>query len=303
MVKYHTWARRQDDDAVAKLRKLRDTVRRWEGSISPDHMSARRKASLPCFKDIFITEILFFGILQTAEIIALLYEATQGPPLPLESPALNPTGGVTGKPPIDLDYKKDPTRPGGGVFIVRGQVAQNENLKDVPVGVIISSTSESRMDSGEGGSVPGPSSISAPPTAVSGRDDTSALFASSSFAPPLPNETSTTSRPTVTPLYNGSGIPSAVRSTANDQQRPTSQPTSPMVNLTPIGRQSDGYMNVNPAMNVQGKTIQVMNVLDGAPSGNNLQEFASADNGFLEGIPGGMFDWGESVVSNVAKKW
>jgi len=30
---------------------------------------------------------------QTAEIIALLYEATQGPPLPIdEPPALNPTG-------------------------------------------------------------------------------------------------------------------------------------------------------------------------------------------------------------------
>ena len=42
---YHTWARRRDGEAAAKLRKLRDCVRRWEGSISPDHMSARRKAS------------------------------------------------------------------------------------------------------------------------------------------------------------------------------------------------------------------------------------------------------------------
>jgi len=46
LVQYHTWARRKDEDAAAKLRKLRDTVRRWEGSISPDHMSARRKACL-----------------------------------------------------------------------------------------------------------------------------------------------------------------------------------------------------------------------------------------------------------------
>ncbi|KAL0946728.1 hypothetical protein HGRIS_012908 [Hohenbuehelia grisea] len=44
LVQIHTWARRKDGDAVAKLRKLRDTVRRWEGSLSPDHMSARRKA-------------------------------------------------------------------------------------------------------------------------------------------------------------------------------------------------------------------------------------------------------------------
>ena len=36
---------------------------------------------------------MFFILNQTAEIIALLYEATQGPPLPLdEPPALNPTG-------------------------------------------------------------------------------------------------------------------------------------------------------------------------------------------------------------------
>jgi len=236
------------------------------------------------FKDILYTEVLSFGTLQTAEIIALLYEATQGPPLPLELPVLNPTGGVTGKPPaIGLDYKKDPTRPGGGVFVIRGPVAQ-----DIPAGVVISSTSESEMDLGDGHS-----SVSAPPTAVSGRDNPSALFSSSSFAPPLPSEASTTSRPTVTPLYNGPGIPSAVRSTADD-----SQPTSPLVNFTPIGRQPDNYINVNPAMNVQGKTIQVMNVLDSAQSGNTLQEFALADNGFLEGIPGGMFDWGESVVES-----
>jgi hypothetical protein len=40
---YHTWARRQDQDAAVKLKKLRDCVRRWEKSLSPDHMSARRK--------------------------------------------------------------------------------------------------------------------------------------------------------------------------------------------------------------------------------------------------------------------
>ncbi|KAF8212084.1 fungal-specific transcription factor domain-containing protein [Mycena galopus ATCC 62051] len=45
-VQYHTWVRRQDPEAVAKLLKLRDCVRRWEGAISPDHMSARRKARL-----------------------------------------------------------------------------------------------------------------------------------------------------------------------------------------------------------------------------------------------------------------
>lgn len=45
MLQYHTWARQKDAEAAAKLRKLRDCVRRWEGSISPDHMSARRKVN------------------------------------------------------------------------------------------------------------------------------------------------------------------------------------------------------------------------------------------------------------------
>ncbi|KIK57624.1 hypothetical protein GYMLUDRAFT_75242 [Collybiopsis luxurians FD-317 M1] len=98
-VQYHTFVRRKDGGAEAKLRKLRDCVRRWEKSISPDHMSARRK---------------------TAEIMALLYEAIKNPVMP-EAPILNPTGGVKGKQQALLDYKPDPNRPGGGVFVARGR--------------------------------------------------------------------------------------------------------------------------------------------------------------------------------------
>jgi hypothetical protein len=43
----------------------------------------------------------------------------------------------------------------------------------------------------------------------------------------------------------------------------------------------------------QPGNVQVMNVLDVPQGGNTIQEFALADTGFLEGIPGGMFDWGE----------
>jgi hypothetical protein len=43
LVQYHTWVRRKDPETVNKLRMLRDYVRRWESSLSPDHMSARRK--------------------------------------------------------------------------------------------------------------------------------------------------------------------------------------------------------------------------------------------------------------------
>jgi hypothetical protein len=66
--------------------------------------------------------------------------------------------------------------------------------------------------------------------------------------------------------------------------------------LTPMAAK----MNVNPAMNFQPEfssgNIQVMNVLDSTASGSNLADFQMADNGFLEGLPGSMFDWGMSIM-------
>lgn len=53
----------------------------------------------------------------------------------METPALNPTGGVTPKPPLGLEYQQDPTRPGGGVFIARTRTT--EDFKDLPAGTII----------------------------------------------------------------------------------------------------------------------------------------------------------------------
>ncbi|RDB21104.1 Acetamidase regulatory protein [Hypsizygus marmoreus] len=290
LVQYHTWARRQDDDAAAKLRKLRDCVRRWEGSISPDHMSARRKAGPFLLRN-----------KATAEIIALLYEATQGPRLPMEAPALNPTGGVTVKPQVPLDYKKDPTRPGGGVFIAHGQAAREGDFKDIPAGVIIRSTSGSGSDIGE--AAPAPAMPSASPVSVAAalndRDRASLLSTSSSFAPPLPNDVSASSPSpsSLPPMHRGlGGMSSAMRSTANQPQGVGSQPPSPLVNFTQIGRRQEGYNNMNPALNMQAQpsgNVQVINMLDGPQGGNTLQEIAMADNGFLEGIPGGMFDWGQ----------
>ncbi|KAG9318550.1 hypothetical protein JVU11DRAFT_642 [Chiua virens] len=218
LVQYHTWARRQDTEAAAKLRKLRDCVRRWEGSISPDHMSARRKA---------------------AEIIALLYEATQGPPLPLDQPPLlNPTGGVTGKRPLQgLEYKKDPSRPGGGVFVAHGEARQGD-YEGIPQGTVITSSDEES----EGKDRPdllgcrGSSLVSIAPLTYSQMDGAE------------------------------SGTPAA-------------------------------FPNMNPALNnvtSQGPgNVQVLNVLDIPQASNTLEQLAMADVGLLEGIPGGMFDWGE----------
>ncbi|KAG1754413.1 fungal-specific transcription factor domain-containing protein [Suillus lakei] len=210
LVQYHTWARRQDGEAAAKLRKLRDCVRRWEGSISPDHMSARRK---------------------TAEIIALLYEATQGPHLPLDQPPLlNPTGGVTGKRALSgLEYKKDPSRPGGGFFVAHGE-ARSGDYEDVPRGTILTSSDEEVEEAAENSQCRGSSMV------------------------------------TITPLPSARG---------------------------------DGasFPNMNPALNsVKSDTsssVQVLNVLDVPQASNTLEQFAMADVGLLEGIPGGMFDWGQ----------
>jgi len=212
LVQYHTWARRQDADAAAKLRKLRDCVRRWEGSISPDHMSARRK---------------------TAEIIALLYEATQGPPLPLDQPPLlNPTGGVKGKLPLGrLEYKKDPSRPGGGVYIAHGDARQGD-YEGIPQGTIITSSDEESDD----------------------------LLG-----------------------YRGSSL-NITR--LNAGQAEGDESSSPA-----------GFPNMNPALNnVTSQTpgnVQVLNVLDVPQASSTLEQFAMADVGLLEGIPGGMFDWGQ----------
>ncbi|KAG7092616.1 hypothetical protein E1B28_008959 [Marasmius oreades] len=214
LIQYHTYVRRKSPEAEAKLRKLRDCVARWEKSISPDHMSARRK---------------------TAEIITLLYEALHSP-MSLEKPALNPTGGVKGKDPLNLDYKPDPSRPGGGVFVARGRTSKHD-LKDIPKGMVIGGTSD---------------------------DEESEV---------------------VSTQLGGTG----------------SSATSPsMVNFSPLVAGG----NLNPAMN--GETSpnnQVINLLGHSQANSStIQEFAMADNGYLEGLPNGMFEWGEEV-STFATVW
>lgn len=213
----------------------------------------------------------------------------------MEAPALNPTGGVKPKPPVPLDYKKDPTRPGGGVFVAHGKVAREGDFSGVPSGVVISSnSSDSGSETGEAALGPFKSSVndrnraSLPPT--------------SSFAPPLPNNQSRSpqSPSLLPPAHRGIGVASSIRSTANMQSPSQNNKgvvaSSSIVQFTPIGgRRSGSYSNVNPTLNMQVQqpgNVQVMNVLDVPQGGNTIQEFALADTGFLEGIPGGMFDWG-----------
>ena len=162
--------------------------------------------------------------------------------MPMEPAALNPTGGVTGKEAPSLDFRKDPTRPGGGVYVAQG--ARASDFKDLPAGTVIN-----ELD----GAAATPSSATS-----TDRTDRNFTFSPSSFVPTLPSNNAGLS---TQQMDYALGVPS----------------------------------NVNPAMNgaaVGGPSVQVLNTLEGSPS--SLAEFQQADS-FLDGLPGGMFDWGESI--------
>ncbi|KAI9510216.1 fungal-specific transcription factor domain-containing protein [Russula earlei] len=214
LVQYHTWARRQDQDAAMKLKRVRDCIRRWEKSLSPDHMSVRRK---------------------TAEIIALLYEATQGPPPQMERPALNPTSNVTTNKPPSVGG-----RPGGGVFVAHGTA--KGAYPEVAPGVIIEDHSEEE-DEGEVMSLLSKDGL------TRGADD---------------------------------AAPAGARGDEDGGAR------------SQVALGQEGKTNVNPMLNEECENVQVVNVLDsGLASTRALEQLALADNNWLDGIPGGMFDWGQ----------
>jgi len=260
----------------------------------------------------------------------------------MEAAALNPTGGVKVKPPVMLDYKKDPTRPGGGVFIAHGSKAGE--FKDVPEGTVISGSSEEDAAGDSEGEVASlvatpaaGTSISLPAANYNDRARAYDLSSPSPFAPvALPSNSNANTNlnsnnrngymqpSSSSPAHHdvdmdyrngrvgGWMMPvSAMRSATsvephNEQGIVASgSNAAPLVNLTPLNR-GGHYANVNPAMNMQAQNtsgnVQVMNLLDGAQNGNNLASYQMADNGFLEGIPGGMFDWGVSFCFPFAQK-
>jgi hypothetical protein len=226
-------------------------------------MSARRKAGpLQLRRAIFQSDTQHF-FFQTAEIIALLYEATLGPTPTIDVPALNPTSGVKVNPPIGgLVYKKDSSRPGGGIFVAQG----GGNYGQLPDGLYINDNNGS-----EGKALP-------------------------SLSPPLDNKPST--------FFSWSSIGSLSNFPAASPQRVSQHETSASlsssntepstVNAYTSSGLAGADQNVNPVMNssVPGN-VQVMNVLDVPQASNTLEQFAMADIGLLEGIPGGMFDWGK----------
>ena len=224
---------------------------------------------------------------------------------------LNPTGGVKGKQPVILDYKQDPSRAGGGIFVAQSQVPE---LKDVPKGVVIR---KSEVDIGDSkGEDSSPAASTAAVSSVSllasnnNNDQVRAAFPSSRTGSSASRAVSKTTRQralppdafeqsmfTVTsPVVNYAGSFVAPPPLTGGHEAGVVSNPATMVKVTPLTAAGmSSKMNVNPVMNQTESSsgnVQVMNVLDEVASGTSLVNFQMADDGFLEGLPGGMFDWG-----------
>lgn len=129
--------------------------------------------------------------LQTAEILTLLFEATQSPPSadPTQHtvPPLEPTAGT--RPRIDnylqIKWEEDASRPGGGIFVTKDPSVTKE-LTDIGEGVIVNEP------------VPGDSKTSA----TDGQGDTATSPATDRA---LPSASTSTFANSTVPQSNGSG--------------------------------------------------------------------------------------------------
>ena len=198
-----------------------------------------------------------------------------------------------------LDFKQDPSRPGGGIFVANSKR------------VISQLDEENGTSEGENASPAAAYTVAASSVSLFNANDNDPARADSSS---ISTSISKPSRKHVLPpdafeqsmfLSSPNVVPLDVLITESSSLRPpvtgSESGAASFVKLTPLaGPLVDVKMNVNPAMNVQPEpssgNIQVMNVLDSAASGLNLADFQMADNGFLEGLPGRMFDWGMFLV-------
>ncbi|KAF8333946.1 fungal-specific transcription factor domain-containing protein [Cantharellus anzutake] len=238
LVQYHTWARRKDPDAQACLGRLKDCVQRWDRAVEPGHMPTRRK---------------------TAEIISLLYEATQSP-VPRNFWPKNPTAGVESRNQEDADalvWKKDPSRPGGGLFIATQRAARALG-SDIPTGTLV---------------VPDPQN---------GEE--------AEISTELYTNEIVYNHPTM-----ANGGPVDVASLTPPPGDSFVLVTTP---LRPVDDASAPQTNVNPGMNSQNEVprgVQVINMLDQyqhpTTMQSSMQQYAAVNNGLLDGIPATMFEF------------
>jgi hypothetical protein len=246
---------------------------------------------------------------QTAEIISLLYGATQGPELPFQPPAMNPTAGTTINQPIEsLQYKRDPTRPGGGVFVARGVVTTESPDADVELKLdelelprAVSASAPNTPGTQGSAKTPPPSAPAPVPAEKPAKVPPSrARGKSRSTAPPSRQSSARqASLPALAPApphpppagQHPLAHPAAAAAASHPAVGP--QPMVQDFGEVPFGAFGNG--NLNPALAAGGAgfaQVQLMNALD-APTDGDLAQLALADTGFLEGMPTTMFDWGQ----------
>lgn len=251
---------------------------------------------------------------KVTEVIGLLYEATQAPLQPTEKPNLNPTVGVYGKEyqaSQNVEFRKDPTRPGGGVFYATQTVVEGYNDISTSCFVIVDEKEDrkrreerekeererlkEKMDvdggntsteNGQQVSVP-TAPPPPPPSALNSHSDSSFSSSSSLTGPSLSNPTDTPphlSTASATPIL---GHP------VSSVHVPPPPPPIPLP-LPPSHFRPTASSNLNPTIsgNKEYSDVQILNMLDvPPPPAGDVEPFTFLDSGLLTGLPGTMFDW------------
>lgn len=194
-----------------------------------------------------------------------------------------------------LDFRKDESRPGGGIFVADKNVPHN-----LPNHSVVVRGEEDEKDGG------GVSTIkneevngTAPPAVRSTTDGVPLLFPSASLHHP---GAAITSNGHIGPYGPSQGLRDNHQQVyqTGDPRHHLAGSAPGMVTLTPL---SGGGLNVNPEMHTApaAPNVQVMNVLDyvsqypGGVDQRVLASLATEETAMLEGIPGSMFDWGKEI--------
>jgi hypothetical protein len=243
------------------------------------------------------------------------------------APVLNPTPGAKPNQPFaGLEFRKDPSRPGGGVFVAKNvsrgastprtdggadeppaaDEDEDERAFDADPSLLRDGVPTTRLlvleENGHPRPLaqPSPASMSSPATVSTPGTAGSSAPAATPAPAPTP--------PVAAPAKESRRQPRGRRPSRQQTNGPpptlAPPPPPPPPGLPALvgfnaGLGGPGLPNVNPAMDGLGADVRVMNALDmpshpdgggGTPS---LDQLFPANMGFLESMPTtSMFDWG-----------
>jgi len=171
----------------------------------------------------------------------------------------------------NYQFRKDPSRPGGGIWVASEQIVQSH--KDLPKGTFLLQT-ELEKEEKEKGKEGGDSNTAQKEPATGDVE----------MAPPAGEEADKAGdasrilniAPLGHGLINGSGMvdPGAAGGEIGSGGMPLSANVNPSI----------AEARMQPG-------VQVLNTLDQPTSSVMFGQFAGAEHGLLDGIPGSMFDW------------